>query len=208
MTSKDYSQEANKKAEGAADQAQEKASQLASQAKEQASSQLSKQKERATGQLDSISSALHQTTGNLRKENQEPVANYVEKAAHQVDHFSDYLRTHSASELVSEVKRYARRDPSLFLGGAMLVGLAGARFFKSSASKQQRRHSGPPPRRNRYETHPTEYSSGSLEAGEGSRTRRGDMAAPAAEPKSTAPPSGQKASGPTSERLESKEKRR
>ena len=204
MTSKDHSQE------GTTHQAEEKAGQLAEQAKEQANSQLSKQKERATEQLGSISSALHETSGNLRKENQESVASYVEKAAHQVDHFSDYLRTRSASELVSEVKRYARRDPSLFLGGAMLMGLAGARFFKSSGSKQQRRHSGPPARRSRYDTHPTEYSAGRPEAGEGSRPRRrGNMAAPATEPKSTtAPPSGQQASEPTSERLESKEERR
>lgn len=145
-------EQAREKTQQAAGRAQKKAGQFANQAKEKARSQLSQQKERATEQLGSVSSALHQTSDNLRGENEQAVAGYVDSAAHQIDRFSDYLRNHSADELVSEARRYARREPSLFLGGAMLLGLVGARFFKSSESRQPRRSYRTPPAR--YEQRP------------------------------------------------------
>lgn len=124
--------EAKDRAREAAGEAKEKAADLAHQAREQVTDQLDSQKGRATQQLDSISSALRSTSDNLRGEDQDAVARYVGDAAQQVERLSGYLRNHSASELLNEAERYARREPGLFVGGALLLGLVGARFFKSS----------------------------------------------------------------------------
>lgn len=120
-------------ASDAVGEAKQKAEHLAEQAKSQVKTQLAGQKDQATEQLESISSALRSTSENLRDENQDAVAGYIGDAARQVDRLSGYLRNHTAGELLEEAERYARREPALFLGGAMLLGLVGARFFKSSS---------------------------------------------------------------------------
>lgn len=125
-------EKASQLADKAGHEIKETASQIASEAKHQAASQLANQKERATEQLGSISTALQQTSDKLRDQEQTAIADYVSEAARRVDHLSDYLRNHSLSDLMGEAERFARRDPALFLGGAMLLGLFGARFLKSS----------------------------------------------------------------------------
>jgi hypothetical protein len=94
---------------------------------------LNDQKERATDQLGGISKALHQTSRSLRDQDQETIAHYVDGAARQLEHLSDYLQHRTVGEMISEGRRLARREPVLFLGGAMLLGLVGSRFFKSTS---------------------------------------------------------------------------
>ena len=147
--SQDKKQEAKRKAEEtktqakqqaseAADQAKQKAGDLAEQAKQQATSQLASQKERASSSLTSISKALHDASGTLRNEDQGAVAGYVNDAADQLEQFADILQNRSVGELLDEAKRYARREPAIFLGGAMVIGLFGARFLKSSSPGSSR----------------------------------------------------------------------
>jgi uncharacterized protein YjbJ (UPF0337 family) len=119
------------------DDAREQAGRLGDQAKGQARSQIEEQKEHATDQLGVITSALRKTSSNLREEEHETVASYIDQAARQVDKLSSYLRNHSVGDLFAEVEGYARREPALFLGGAVLLGLFGARFMKSSAERDR-----------------------------------------------------------------------
>ena len=130
--------EAKQQASEAADQAKQKGGELAEQAKQQATSQIAAQKERASSSLSSISKALHDASGTLRDEDQGAVAGYVDDAANQLAQFADVLQNRSAGELLDEAKRYARREPALFLGGAMVIGLFGARFLKSSNPETSR----------------------------------------------------------------------
>jgi hypothetical protein len=60
---------------------------------------------------------------------------YAEKFAQQIDRFSTTLRERSVEDLMYEAENFARREPQLFLGGAVVLGLLAARFFKSSASR-------------------------------------------------------------------------
>jgi hypothetical protein len=57
----------------------------------------------------------------------------VERAADQIDSFSRSLREKDVNELLDDAQQLARRQPALFIGGAFVLGLIGARFFKSSA---------------------------------------------------------------------------
>jgi ElaB/YqjD/DUF883 family membrane-anchored ribosome-binding protein len=117
--------------------------------RERATAQLSTQKDRATDGLGSVAQAVRQSTQHLRENKQDAIAQYVEKAADQIDRFSTQLRNRDVGELVNEVQRFARRQPALFVGSAFAVGVIGARFLKSSSDNQRHpahEHYGTSPR--------------------------------------------------------------
>ena len=97
-----------------------------------ATEQLSNQKSRATDGLGSVAHAVRQTTQPLRDNQQDFIAQYVEKAADQIERLSDQLRDKEVSELVSDAQRFARRQPAVFIGAAFAAGVLAARFLKSS----------------------------------------------------------------------------
>jgi hypothetical protein len=107
--------------------------------RERATAQLSSQKDRATDGLGSVAQAVRQSTQHLRDNKQDAIANYVEKAADQIDRFSTQIRNRDVGELVNEVQRFARRQPALFVGSAFAIGVIGARFLKSSSDNQRHR---------------------------------------------------------------------
>jgi hypothetical protein len=119
-------------AEQATDQAQETASKVADQAREQVSSRLAGQKDNFVGGLNSVAEALRQTGQQLRQQDQQGVTDYIDRAASQVERASSYLQERDLGQLVDDVEQFARRQPTLFLGGAFALGLLGARFLKSS----------------------------------------------------------------------------
>jgi hypothetical protein len=121
-------------------EAKEKAGEYTEQAREKVSEQLASQKDRVSESLGNISHALRRTGDNMRAEDENGLAKYLDKAAEQVDHFSDYLRNRTIGDLFDEAERFARREPGLFFGGALLLGAAGARFLKSSSPRRYRRH--------------------------------------------------------------------
>ena len=72
---------------------------------------------------------------------QGPLAQYAsqygQKAAEGIERFTNYLRTTDAKQVFSEIENFGRRQPALLIGGAFLLGLAGARFLKSSMPVNQ-----------------------------------------------------------------------
>ena len=118
-----------------AGQAQEAAGQVADQAKQQATSQLETQKGRAVDSLVTVAQALRQTGQHLHEQQQDPVGGYVEQAAERVERVTNYLRTHDVPQLVAETQDFARRQPGLFLAGAVALGFIGARFLISSGHR-------------------------------------------------------------------------
>jgi len=115
-----------------AGQVKEQAVQLKDQVAETATSKLEDQKTQATSSLGNVSDAIRQTGDQLRSNDQETIAQYVDRAAEQLDQFTGYLRSRDMRQIVGDVEAFARREPALFLGGAFVLGLFGARFLKSS----------------------------------------------------------------------------
>jgi len=122
------------------DQAKQQAGQLADQAKEQVTTRLSSQKDRAADSLGSVANALRQTGQQLRDQDQVGITQYVDQAADQIERFSSYVQNRDLPEIMNEVERFARRQPTLFLGGAFVLGLLGARFLKSSSPSSTNRN--------------------------------------------------------------------
>lgn len=104
--------------------------------KDGAVSQLSTQKDRASDGIGSVVQAVRQSTQQLRDQQHDTIAQYVDQAAAQLERFSKTLKEKNVTQLVDEAQRFARRNPAVFIGGAFALGLLGARFFKSSRDQR------------------------------------------------------------------------
>lgn len=122
------------------------------QVQQQAGSRIKRGKDEAANDLQKLAGAVRHLGDELGGQQQGPIAQYAaqygRKAAEGIERFTNYLRTNDTKALVSEIENFGRRQPALLLGGAFLLGLAGARFFKSSMSPNEQ-YTGralPPPR--------------------------------------------------------------
>jgi hypothetical protein len=117
-------------------QTQQAAGQVAESAKSNATSYAETQKQTATQNLHTVASALHQTGQNVATDGSGPIANYTNMAGDKVEAFAQYLESTPVTELLNDVEDFARRNSTLFLGGAFALGLAAARFLKASAPRR------------------------------------------------------------------------
>jgi len=115
---------------------------ILNQVREKAASQLNEQKTRATDGLGNVAQAVRQSTHHLREQQYDTVAQFVERAADQIERFSNHLRERDLNDLVSEAQRFARQQPAVFIGSSFAAGILAARFIK--ASRPTRSFDGPP----------------------------------------------------------------
>jgi hypothetical protein len=94
---------------------------------------LDAQRERAATGLGSMVDALRESGRQLQGQNA-TMASYVNGAASQLERFSGGIRERDLNQMVRDVERFARERPAIFLGSAFALGLAMARFLKSSES--------------------------------------------------------------------------
>lgn len=142
-----YAQEANQVIDQVQEQAhqvtkevRQQANQLVSTMQEQASTVVGEQMDQATNTVGSVASALRQSSRELHAENQGFIAQYVDEAADQLDRVATYLHNSDPSDfnnIIGDVEDFARREPALFLGGAMVAGLFLSRFLKSSTPQER-----------------------------------------------------------------------
>lgn len=103
------------------------------QVKQQASSRVNEQKARAAEGLGSVANAIRQASEHMRTENQ-TLATYADKAVDQIQLFADRMRDKDPADMVQDIERFARRNPTAFVGAAFLLGIGLARFLKSSST--------------------------------------------------------------------------
>lgn len=123
---------------GVKDQVVDQAKNTFQQARDRASSSLGESKGQFADQFGTIAQALRRTTEHLRSEDQQRIAGLTDTVARQVEQVADYLRNKDARAMRQDVENLARRQPALMIGGALLLGLIGARFFKSSERRGTR----------------------------------------------------------------------
>lgn len=129
--------QARQAASNLTEQAKQKVTEGVDQAKHQAKSVLDEQKSRTAEQLGGIAGALRQTGEQLQEQDNPMVAQYAQSAADQIERFSNYLQTAEVSELWRETQNLARRQPELFVAGALAGGFLLARFLKSSNAQSR-----------------------------------------------------------------------
>ena len=118
------------------EQAKQTTHEVVSQVQQQASSQINRQKETAASELSTVVNAVRRFGETLSNEGQGPIARfaaqYGDKAADGLDRFARYLREQDPKRLLNDVQNFGRRQPALMIGGAFLLGFAGARIIRSS----------------------------------------------------------------------------
>lgn len=90
----------------------------------------------AVSQIGAVANALRNASSELEGQ-QEPLARAVRRAADTIENFSHSIEQRDFSGALESAQDYARRQPALFFGGALLLGLAAARFLKASAERKR-----------------------------------------------------------------------
>jgi len=108
---------------------------VADQVRQTASTRIQDQKSRAVEGISNVADTMREMSLNMQ--DQGAVAEYMDRAAWQLQRVSDYLQEKDLRDIAIEVEHFARRQPTMFLAGGFLLGLLGARFIKSSARQIQ-----------------------------------------------------------------------
>ncbi len=117
-------------------QAKQTTSDVVNQVQQRAGDQINRQKESAVSELSTVVNAVRRFGETLNSEGNGPIARfaaqYGDKAANSLDQLANYLRDQDPKRLLDDVQKFGRRQPALLIGGAFLLGFAGARVIKSS----------------------------------------------------------------------------
>jgi hypothetical protein len=119
----------------------ERAHGLVDDAKERAQAVAGEQKNLAAERLTGFATALRHASSDLDEQGQSVVSGVVRQAADGLEHVSDAMRRNDVDDLVGNIEDFARRQPAVFIGSAVLAGFGLARFMKSSS--ERRRERGP-----------------------------------------------------------------
>lgn len=77
-------------------------------------------------------SAIRTVAQDLRVQDEDLIAKYVESFSERIERAADYVDHFEPQKLAQDTTRFARERPAWFFGGAFMLGLAAARFLKSS----------------------------------------------------------------------------
>jgi hypothetical protein len=110
----------------------ESAKDLASQAGEKLLSSVEDQKAASADFVSGVAGAIRRAANEFGEVPQ--AAQYIRLAADQIDTVSDAFRRRDLNQLVADVQGFARRQPTAFLGAAVLAGFAVVRFLKTSTA--------------------------------------------------------------------------
>jgi hypothetical protein len=112
------------------------------QAKDRAVSSLGESRDRFADQIEAMAGAFRRTSGHLHSENQQRMAGLTDSVARQADQVANYVRDFDPRTARDDLERLARRQPALVIGGALALGILGARFFKSSKRREINSNAG------------------------------------------------------------------
>jgi hypothetical protein len=140
----DLKEKAQDLADSSTDALKGHASDLVDAAKDVASQATDKLKDAVDGGKSSGAEYVGSLADTMRRAAREfdtdlPIAGtYIRKAAAQVDGVSDTIRNGNLNDLVRNAQSFARRQPTAFLGIAVLAGFGVVRFLKSSTEGNSR----------------------------------------------------------------------
>ena len=107
-------------------------------ARDRAGSAFAQSRWQAADQVGGIGGAFRRTGETLRGEDQTRFADVADNVARQMDRVAEYLRESDGGTIAHDIERLARRQPALVFAGAFALGVAAARFFKSSTPGYRR----------------------------------------------------------------------
>lgn len=124
------------KAKEAAGQA---AAQVGGKVQEKAAELVDLQKSNLAAGITAVADSVRHIGENLQNTGEENqiaafAGKYGDTLAEQIEKLSHYVEGKDLREIASDAERLARRNPTLFVGGAFVLGILAARILKSSGS--------------------------------------------------------------------------
>lgn len=108
-------------------------------ARSAAESMLDDQKTQIAERVSGMAEALRGAVQSLERSQNRMVARYLDQAAGQVESFSRTVRDRRWSELVADTEDFARRQPTLFVLGAVATGFVVGRMLWTATGGQRHR---------------------------------------------------------------------
>ena len=143
-----------------AEQAKHAVANVASQATEQASqrveSGITRGKDRTARALGAVAQSLRSVGNELRDQDEGGISRFVDRAADRADEMVNRLNNADPNTLIDDIEAFARREPAMFIGGAIAIGIVAARFLKSSRRGDERSTPSAPPTARMNATVPAE----------------------------------------------------
>ena len=113
-----------------ADAAKTKLGEVTEPAKEKAIEFAEKEKDAGADHMNIVAKAVHGAASQLESEMPQ-IAGYIHDAGLRLERAADELRQGKVEDLMSKFGDYARDQPAMVFGGAVLAGFALTRFVKS-----------------------------------------------------------------------------
>lgn len=124
-------------ANGIVEQAKQTVANVAADAKAGVTTQLEQRidqaKEVGVEKIETVSDALRGAGEKL--EGTGPLPELANKAAEGIENLARFVENKSIADVFNGVQSFAKREPALFLGGAVVVGILAGRFLKSSSRR-------------------------------------------------------------------------
>lgn len=109
---------------------------LKDEVKQRGESLFKEQRRAAAEEVGGVAEALHRAAQQLSERQQSTTARYLDRTAEALDRMVDSIREGDLRTVLKKTEDFARRNPGVFFGGSLLVGLMLSRFLKSSAERR------------------------------------------------------------------------
>jgi hypothetical protein len=107
----------------------------AQELKRRGQEQFESRKHTAADQAEGLAGVVDRAAEELREQDQQSLADYAGQLAGNMKNLAESLRERSLDDLISDTQQLARNNPTLFVMGSIMAGLALSRFFKASAQR-------------------------------------------------------------------------
>ena len=109
---------------------------FASSVQDKAIDKIADRKEGATETLGAFANAIRHAGDELARQDQSVAGRVVKQAADGLEQLSRTVSEKRPEELLDAVREFGRRNPTAFIAGSVLVGVALGRFARSSESHE------------------------------------------------------------------------
>jgi F0F1-type ATP synthase membrane subunit b/b' len=120
--------------------AEEQARSIVDDAAHQARSYADTQKEMAARSLKDFADAVRNASDELGQRDQSLAARFVREAAGGLESLSQSVNSRSFDGMLDTVRDFARSNPTAFVAGSVLAGVAIGRFARASNEREHRRY--------------------------------------------------------------------
>ncbi|WP_447555413.1 hypothetical protein [Vreelandella sp. EE22] len=123
------------------DQGKEAAHDISDAAQHQAEHLYDNQRKAFAEQAHKFTDVMKKAADDFDNQQQPFFSQQVRKVANLADGFSNQLRDKDLRRICHDAQDYSRREPAIFIGGAIAAGFLAARFLRSSRSHDHGQYS-------------------------------------------------------------------